>query len=75
MKIKNQVIHKQKFKDPLSGTCPLSSERSVRLGIRIPREVFLSPLGVTFRHWIFFCFHVVKPLKLILALLPISSSL
>ena len=27
-------MHKQKFKDPLSSTCQISSERSVGLGIR-----------------------------------------
>ena len=28
-KFKNQVVHKQKFKDPLSSTCQISSERRV----------------------------------------------
>ena len=28
-KSKNQVVHKKKFKDPLSSTCQISSERKV----------------------------------------------
>ena len=28
-KSKNQVVHEQKFKDPLSSTCQVSSERRV----------------------------------------------
>ena len=65
---KEQVVHKQKFKDPLSSTYQVSSKRSVRFGIRGPRFS---------RHWEkhfitgIFCHHIVKPLMLIMALLPI----
>ena len=52
-------MHEQKFKD-LSSTCPISSERSVGLGIRGSSEArVLFPLGVRFSHWIFLS-HVVK---------------
>ena len=66
-KSKNKVIHKQKFKGPLSSTCQVSSERSVGLGIRGKSEV-IPHWG---KHFItgFFCFHIVKPLMPILALL------
>ena len=43
-KSKNQVVHEQKFKDPLSSTCQISPERRV---LHLESEV-LFPLGVTF---------------------------
>ena len=61
-------MHKQTFKDPLSSTCQISSERRVLdLESEVQAQV-QSSLGVTFCHWIFV--HVVKPLMPILALLP-----
>ena len=42
---KNQVMHEQKFKDPLSSTCPLSSERSV---LDLESEVHERPRFNTF---------------------------
>ena len=75
-------MHEQKFKDPLSSTCPLSSERIV---LDLKSEVHERPgfyhdwgsitTGGNILPMDFFCFHVVKPLMPILALLPISSSL
>ena len=57
-KFKNQVVHKQKVKDPISSTCQISSERRV---LTWNQRLIRDP-G-------FFCFHVVKLLMLILALL------
>ena len=69
-KSKHQVVHEQKFKDLLSSTCQVSVERSM-LDLRSEVQWFNT-------HWgnilllEFFCFHIVKPLMPILALLPIS---
>ena len=47
-------MHKQKFKDPLSSTCQISSDKSV---FDLESEAWIqSSLGVTFCHWIFFLF-------------------
>ena len=48
-KSKNQVVHEQKFKDLISNTCQISSERRVS---HLESEVQYS-LGVTFCYWIF----------------------
>ena len=59
-KSKNQVMHEQKFKDLLSSTCLTSSDRKLLdLESEAMRGLVLSPLGVTFYHWIFLV-HIVK---------------
>ena len=64
-------MHEQKFKDHLSSTRQVSPERVV---LDLESEVMKGPgsipTGGKFFHWIFFSFHVVKPLLLILTLLP-----
>ena len=68
-KSKHQVVHEQKFKDLLSSTYQDSVERSM---FELESEVQWFNI-----HWgnilllEFFCFHIVKPLMPILALLPI----
>ena len=66
-KSKNQMVHEQKFKGLLSSKCP----------VRMGEHAGLWILGQWFNtHWgnilllFFFCFHVVKTLKSIMALLP-----
>ena len=69
-KSKNQLVHEQKFKDLLSSTCQVSVERRVLdLESEVIRGPGSIPTGGNIFHWIFFCFHVVKPLMPILALL------
>ena len=69
-KSKHQVVHEQKFKDLHSSTCQVSIDRSM-LDLGWEVQWFNT-------HWgnilllDFFCFHIVKPLMPILALLPIS---
>ena len=69
-KSKHQVVQEQKFKDLLGSTCQVSVERSM-LDLESEVQWFNT-------HWgnilllEFFCFHIVKPLMQILALLPIS---
>ena len=61
------MVHEQNFKDLLSSTCLTSSERRVLdLELKVMRAQILSPMGITFCHWIL-CFHVVKTLMPILA--------
>ena len=61
----------QKFNDLLSSTYQVSLERIV---FDMESEVMRGPGTLPKRgnifHWIFFCFHIVKPLMPILALLP-----
>ena len=72
-KSKYKVMHKQKFKDPLSSICQTSPERRVLdLESETMRDLGSIPRGVIFCHWIFPCSKSLMP---ILALLPISSSL
>ena len=62
---KNQVVHEQKFKDLLSSSCQVSPERRV-----LESEVMWGLGSITPLFTGLFCFHIVKPLMLILALLP-----
>ena len=50
-KSKNQVMYKQKFKDPLSSTCKISLERRV-LDLESQAQV-QSLMEVPFCHWIY----------------------
>ena len=62
--------HEQKFKDLLSSTLQVSVEKIVLdLESEVMRGPGSIPTGGNIFHWIF-CFHVVKPLLRILALLP-----
>ena len=59
-KSRNLVGHEQKFKDPLSSTCQVRSERRVSY---LESEVLGAILtGVTFLVTGIFCFHLAKPL-------------
>ena len=69
-KSKHQVVHDQKFKDLLSSTCQVSVERSM-LDLESEVQWFNTYWG-NILLLEFFCFHIVKPLMPILALLPIS---
>ena len=69
------MVHKQKFKDLLSSTCQASEDRvglgrELDLESEVMRDLGSIPTGGNIFHWIFFCFHVVKILLPILALLP-----
>ena len=76
LKSKNKVMQEQKFKDPLSSTCPLSSERRV---LDLASKVHENPAFYPHSgcHFVtgFFCFHVVTSLMPILPLLPFLSSM
>ena len=69
-KSKHQVVHEQKFKDLLSSICQVSVERSM-LDLESEVQWFSTHWGNILIVDIF-CFHIVKPLMSILALLPIS---
>ena len=61
-KSKNQVVHKQKFKDLLSSTCLVSPERIM---LDLQSEVLRGPVSIPTDCSIFhcfFCFHIAKPL-------------
>ena len=64
-------MHEEKLKDLLSSTCQVSPERIV---LDLESEVMRGPgsilPGGNIFSLDFFCFHVVKPLMPILALLP-----
>ena len=64
------MVHEHKFKDLLSSTCQVSVERSM-VDFRSEVQWFNTHWGNIFLTGIF-CFHIVKPLMPILALLPIS---
>ena len=73
-KSKYQVVHEQMFKDLLSSTCQVSVERIVLdLESEVMRGLGSIPTGDNILSLDFF--HIVKPLMLILASLPISSNL
>ena len=68
------MVHEQKFKDFLSSTCQVSVERIVLdLESEVMRGPGSIPTGSNILSLDFF--HVVKPLKPILVLLPILSNL
>ena len=69
-KSKHQVVHEQKFKDLLSSTCQVSVERSM-LDLESEIQWFNTQWGNILLVDIF-CFHKVKSLMPILALLSIS---
>ena len=60
-------MHEQKFKDLLSSTCQVSPERIV---LDLESEVMRDPDSIPTFFTGIFCFHIVKPLLPILALLP-----
>ena len=62
------MVHEQKFKDVLGTTCQISVESRV-LELE-PEGQGSCPTMGNILLLDFFCFHVVKPLILILALLP-----
>ena len=65
------MVHEQKFKDLLSSTCQVSPEIIVLdLESEVMRGPGSIPTGGKILLLDFFCFHVVKPLMPILALLP-----
>ena len=74
LEFKNQVVHKQKFKDPLSSTYLTSSERDcwIGLGIRGFERPGFYPHGGNILSLVFFNFHVAKTK---ISILAFSSSL
>ena len=58
-KSKNQVVHEQKFKDLLSNTCQISSERRVLdLESEVMRDLGSILTGGNIFHWIFFHIYI-----------------